>query len=171
MQGECKVSENRDLARSLLAAARRRANRFTRQRESFGGQKSSPSNSGQSDGLASGYHDPQLFNESLADLVAQRGWQGRIADSDLFLRWGDLVGNEIATHVQPISFSSGVLTVSAASTAWATQLRLIEGELVKVMSAGGFVVTELVIKGPAAPSWRKGGWSAKGGRGPRDTYG
>lgn len=163
------MSENRDLARSLLAAARRRANHFARKRDGNRGEQSS--SSAQNDGRAVGYHDPQLFNESLAELVAQRGWQERIKDSDLFLCWGELVGNEIATHVQPISFTSGVLTVSAASTAWATQLRLIDRQLIAALATGGFVVSELVIKGPAAPSWRKGGWSVKGGRGPRDTYG
>ena len=35
---------------------------------------------------------------------------------------------------------------------------------------GEGVVTEIVVQGPAGPSWKKGPLSA-GGRGPRDTYG
>lgn len=163
------MSENRDLARSLLAAARRRAHHFTKNRQKDRSQQSSSAT--HNDGQASGYQDPQLFTESLADLVSQRGWQERIKESDIFLRWKELVGAEIATHVQPMSFSDGLLTVSAASTAWATQLRLIDRELISALATGGFAVTELVIKGPTAPSWRKGGWSVRGGRGPRDTYG
>ena len=92
-------------------------------------------------------------------------------DSDLFVKWSDLVGSEIADHVQPITFADGVLAVSAESTAWATQLRLIDQQIITALAQGGFEVRELQIKGPRAPSWRKGGWSVKGGRGPRDTYG
>jgi predicted nucleic acid-binding Zn ribbon protein len=162
------MSENRDLARALLAAARRRANKFTRDKEARSKAK-------QSGGIASEdageYQGPQLLNESLAELIAQRGWQEKMKDSDLFIKWSELVGPDIADHVQPLAFADGVLTVSAESTAWATQIRLIDAQIRNVLARGGFEVSELVIKGPNAPSWRRGGWSVKGGRGPRDTYG
>jgi predicted nucleic acid-binding Zn ribbon protein len=161
------MSENRDLARSLLAAARRRSNRFKREQE-----KSKSSRSENESEINGGvYQGPQLFNESLAELIAERGWRDRVKDSDLFNRWHELVGKEISDHVQPIAFTDGTLTVSAESTAWATQLRLIDQQLISALAAGGFEIRELRIKGPQAPSWRKGGWSIKGGRGPRDTYG
>lgn len=156
------MSENRDLARSLLAAARRRANKFTRERN----QKQNRNSEQGAENAG-----PQLLNESLDELIAERGWREKLKDSDLFLKWGELVGSEIADHVQPISFANGVLTLSAESTAWATQIRLFDQQIHKALEQGGFVVTEVVVKGPSAPSWRKGGWSVKGGRGPRDTYG
>ena len=160
------MSANRYLARSLLAAARRRTNRFTRERKKLDKQSALPEPN-QSDH----YQGPQLINESIEDLIAQRGWRERMKDSDLFVKWAELVGADIAEHVQPLSFAQGILSVSAGSTAWATQLRLIDRQIIATLSAGGFEVNELVIKGPNAPSWRKGGWSVKGGRGPRDTYG
>ena len=167
------MSENRDLARSLLAAARRRANKFSRER----GQRDNQSrdrqarDGGATDGENHEYQGPALISESLTELIAQRGWREKMRDSDLFIRWSELVGKELADHVQPISFTDGLLTVSAESTAWATQLRLIEQELQATLRTGGFEVREILVKGPQAPSWRKGGWSVKGGRGPRDTYG
>lgn len=162
------MSENRDLARSLLAAARRRANKFTRDKEARSKIRQSGSNELDSTGE---YQGPQLLNESLAELIAQRGWQEKMKDSDLFIKWNELVGADIADHVQPLAFANGVLTLSAESTAWATQIRLIDDHIRSAVARGGFEVSELVIKGPNAPSWRKGGWSVKGGRGPRDTYG
>ena len=162
------MSENRDLARSLLAAARRRANKFTREQES----RKRRSAARESDVSSSEeYQGPQLLNESLEELISQRGWQERMKDSDLFIKWSELVGSEIAEHVQPLAFAEGTLTLSAESTAWATQIRLIDAQIRTALARGGFEVSELVIKGPNAPSWRKGGWSVKGGRGPRDTYG
>lgn len=164
------MSENRDLARSLLAAARRRSNRFKREQEKSKTRRT-PNESAATESESVEYQGPQLLNESLAELIDERGWRERVKDSDLFLKWSELVGSDVAGHVQPIAFSDGVLTVSAESTAWATQLRLMDQSVIAALTEGGFAVHELRIKGPQAPSWRKGGWSVKGGRGPRDTYG
>lgn len=156
------MSENRDLARSLLAAARRRANKFTRERNQKQNRESDQSSENPG---------PQLLNESLEELITARGWREKMKDSDLFIQWSELVGSEIADHVQPVSFTNGVLTLVAESTAWATQIRLFDHQIQSALARGGFEVIELIVKGPNAPSWRKGGWSVKGGRGPRDTYG
>jgi len=163
------MSENRDLARSLLAAARRRANKFNREREREKGKNGR--NSRVESDHSSEYQGPQLLNQSLEELIAQRGWREKMKDSDLFIKWSDVVGAEIADHVQPISFSQGVLTLSADSTAWATQIRLIHEQIRTTLIKAGFDVSEIIVRGPHAPSWRKGGRSVKGGRGPRDTYG
>jgi predicted nucleic acid-binding Zn ribbon protein len=40
-----------------------------------------------------------------------------------------------------------------------------------VAELGQQVVTKLIITGPVGPSWKHGGWSVRGARGPRDTYG
>ena len=39
----------------------------------------------------------------------------------------------------------------------------------QITSAG--VVTTLIVSGPITPSWKHGGYSVRGTRGPRDTYG
>ena len=90
----------------------------------------------------------------------------------MFGRWPGLVGEQIAAHATPTSLRDGVLTVSAETTAWATQLRMVQAQLLaKIASAvGDGVVTSLKIVGPMAPSWRKGRYHIAG-RGPRDTYG
>ena len=83
-----------------------------------------------------------------------------------------VVGQEIADHATPTALNDGVLSVTAESTAWATQLRMIQAQLLAKIAAavGNGVVTSLKITGPAAPSWRKGPRHIAG-RGPRDTYG
>jgi predicted nucleic acid-binding Zn ribbon protein len=86
--------------------------------------------------------------------------------------WSAVVGQQIADHATPIGLTDGVLSVVAESTAWATQLRMIQAQLLAKIAAavGNGVVTSLKITGPAAPSWRKGSRHIAG-RGPRDTYG
>ena len=90
----------------------------------------------------------------------------------MFGRWPSVVGEQIAAHAAPTSLHDGVLTVEAESTAWATQLRMVQSQLLAKIAAavGDGVVTSLKIVGPAAPTWRKGRRTSPG-RGPRDTYG
>ena len=90
----------------------------------------------------------------------------------MFGRWAAVVGEDIAAHANPTALRDGTLHVSAESTAWATQLRLLQTQLLAKIAAavGNGVVTQLRITGPTAPSWRKGERHVRG-RGPRDTYG
>ncbi|MQY27005.1 DUF721 family protein [Nocardia aurantia] len=116
--------------------------------------------------------DPQLLSSLTGALAKNRGWSTRVAEGMVFGRWASVVGEDIASHATPISLTDGVLSVQAESTAWATQLRMLQSQLLAKINAavGQGVVTSLKISGPAAPSWRKGERHVKG-RGPRDTYG
>jgi predicted nucleic acid-binding Zn ribbon protein len=106
------------------------------------------------------------------DLAKQRGWSARVAEGTVLGQWTSVVGHQIAEHATATTLHDGVLTVAAESTAWATQLRMIQAQLLAKIAAavGNGVVTSLKITGPAAPSWRKGARHIAG-RGPRDTYG
>jgi predicted nucleic acid-binding Zn ribbon protein len=107
-----------------------------------------------------------------ARLAADRGWTERLNSSAVFARWPRLVGEEVAEHASPVSLRDGELVVQASSTAWATQLRLLQRQLLGKIAAGvgPNVVRKLTVRGPVAPSWRHGQRSVPG-RGPRDTYG
>lgn len=116
--------------------------------------------------------DPQPLGK-LAGAVAKRnGWSPKISEGTVFGLWPSIVGDDIAAHAEPTSLSEGVLHVRAESTAWATQLRYVQAQILAKIAAavGDGVVKQLRITGPAAPSWRKGPLHVKG-RGPRDTYG
>lgn len=116
--------------------------------------------------------DPQLLGSLTGDLARARGWSGRVAQGAVFGRWRAVVGDQIADHASPTTLTEGVLTVSAESTAWATQLRMVQSQILAKIAAavGDGVVTSLKIVGPVGPSWRKGPYNVPG-RGPRDTYG
>ncbi len=116
--------------------------------------------------------DPELVGSAIEKLVIEQGWQHDNAVAVLSTRWSEIVGNEVAAHTRPGEFQEGTLRIHAESTAWATQLKLLTGTILTKIAAeiGSGVVTTLVITGPQAPSWKKGGWRVPG-RGPRDTYG
>jgi predicted nucleic acid-binding Zn ribbon protein len=116
--------------------------------------------------------DPQPLGRAARELAKKRGWLARVAEGTVLGQWSSVVGQQIADHATPTALVDGVLSVTAESTAWATQLRIMQGQLLARIAAavGNGVVTSVKITGPAAPSWRKGPRHIAG-RGPRDTYG
>ena len=117
--------------------------------------------------------DPQNIGSILNEIVEARDWRKGIAEGNLFSEWRSIVGNEIADHSTPITMYEGRLTIQTTSTAWSTQLRLMEGDLLRTIqkSAPGAVVESLSIVGPHAPSWKRGLRTIRGAQGPRDTFG
>ncbi|PPK93856.1 uncharacterized protein DUF721 [Kineococcus xinjiangensis] len=117
--------------------------------------------------------DPQPLKSLVDRLVGERGWREPVSVGGVFGRWDAVVGSEVAQHCRPETFDEGKLTVRAESTAWATQVRLLVPDVLRRLDEelGSGVVTAVVVRGPQGPSWRKGGRSAPGARGPRDTYG
>lgn len=117
--------------------------------------------------------DPQSLETVLSEVIANRNWSKGVAEGSLFSDWVQIVGQEIATHTTPISLVDGKLTIQCSSSAWATQMRLMQSDLLKNISttAPGALVEELIFIGPHAPSWKRGLRTIRGARGPRDTYG
>jgi predicted nucleic acid-binding Zn ribbon protein len=106
-------------------------------------------------------------------MLGEMGWQRPLTEARLFTDWPTLVGREIAEHCHPESLRDGELRITAQSSAWATQIRLLSGKLTHRVNTqlGATVVVRLHVTGPVGPSWRHGPRSVPGARGPRDTYG
>jgi predicted nucleic acid-binding Zn ribbon protein len=149
-----------DLARSLLAAARKSA-------------KTNPSKKSRKAKPTRTSRDPATFADAISGLVNERAWSQEVSVGALFGTWADVVGQELASHVTPVTCINGELILRADSTAWATQVRLLSGDLKSRIEAqlGSGIVETISVNGPTAPSWKKGPRSVRGGRGPRDTYG
>ena len=116
--------------------------------------------------------DPITALATVDSLFNDFNWSGELAEADLFNRWPELVGEHTAENSTPETLIDSVLTVRCKSTAWATQLRLMQSTILERINENypDLGVTTLKMLGPAAPSWKKGPRSVPG-RGPRDTYG
>jgi predicted nucleic acid-binding Zn ribbon protein len=123
-------------------------------------------------GAGSDDRDPQPLGRLAARVAAEHGWNERLSGGQVFARWAELVGQDVAEHTRPIELRDGEMTVQADSTAWATQLRLLQRQLIAMIAKGigHGVVKRMRIAGPSAPSWKHGPLHVRG-RGPRDTYG
>jgi predicted nucleic acid-binding Zn ribbon protein len=124
-------------------------------------------------GSARDGRDPALLGDQLDRLLLDRGWKVDVAVGSVMGRWPEIVGPDIAGHVEPLTFVDGILTVRADSTAWATQMRLLASSLLARIDEeiGAGAVSELKVVGPSAPSWNRGLRRSPDSRGPRDTYG
>jgi predicted nucleic acid-binding Zn ribbon protein len=116
--------------------------------------------------------DPRGIDDILDGLTVRLGWTSPLARAELLDSWAELAGQETASHSEPVSVEDGVLLVRCDSTAWATQLRLMRGQITTSIAqrfpdAG---IESIKFDGPNAPSWKRGTRSIPG-RGPRDTYG
>ncbi|MDO4900745.1 DUF721 domain-containing protein [Actinomyces sp.] len=119
--------------------------------------------------------DPRTGKQDLRRYAERHGWASKLAIASVSVRWREIVGEQIAEHATIERFEPGRLTLRASSTAWAQQLRLllpgIERQVEQALGEDGGAV-EIRILGPAGPTWRHGRFgAARGGRGPRDTYG
>ena len=120
--------------------------------------------------------DPEPLTAAIDGLIDAQGWREAAAAGSVSGRWAQIVGPDLAAHTRPDSLADRELTVTADSTAWATQVRLLADQLVRRLNAelGDGSVQRVRVRGPAAaagPARRPGEWRVRGGRGPRDTYG
>lgn len=170
-----------DLARQALAQARAMSSpggtvaQAQSQRDARKRNRNRTANLGRREwsGARDDDRDPQPVGSVLKRLLDERGWHKELTVARLFADWPALVGEDIAAHCTPVELREGHLKLSAASSAWATQLRLLAPTLLARLSTqlGAGVVIAVSVTGPSGPSWKHGRRSVPGARGPRDTYG
>lgn len=107
--------------------------------------------------------DPKALGNTIRDLLAERGWQQRAAVGGVFGNWPGIVGPELAEHTKPEKFEDGELTIAADSPVWATQVRLLAGQLVRRLNEelGDGSVRRVKVVGPATGPRRTGGWRVR----------
>lgn len=160
-------ADQREFLRSYLTRARLRPGTTSRDQV-----EPQPSAAGPDD------RDPTLLGGAIGRFIVAKGWDLQVAAGRLHARWSDVVGTEVAAHVTIETFDllasgdAAVLVLRADSTAWATQMKYMLDEVSRAVDEelGAGRVRDIVVNGPAAPTWKHGPRSVPG-RGPRDTYG
>ncbi len=108
----------------------------------------------------------------LGTMVRAHGWDQPTKMGSVMAKWQMIVGEQVASHCVVESFEDKKLVIRCDSTAWMNQLQILLPHIERRIEeeVGADVVQQTIIRGPQAPSWKKGKWSVRG-RGPRDTYG
>lgn len=116
--------------------------------------------------------EPAGLGDVVGLMTNELGWTEPLAQSEVITAWPEVVGEELAAHSTPLQIEDHALVIRCDSTAWATQLRLMRGQITTTIAtrypeAG---VESVRVLAPDAPTWKRGLRSVQG-RGPRDTYG
>lgn len=166
------LPEGLELAKQIAKSTGNRPLRKKRSRGDFANPRARPRR-GWASGPAPDDRDPQRLDNMLSKMVEDRGWSEDLEVHAVLARWPELVGSDIAAHSHAESYDGTTVVVRTDSTAWATQLRLLANQVVRRLNEqlGHGTVTRIEVRGPDAPSWKKGRLSTRDGRGPRDTYG
>jgi predicted nucleic acid-binding Zn ribbon protein len=73
---------------------------------------------------------PAPVRKGLDRLVRHLGGPSAETVEGVFGRWPEIVGEQIAAHVRPMSMREGALVVAVDDPAWAPELRFLESEIV-----------------------------------------
>jgi predicted nucleic acid-binding Zn ribbon protein len=159
-----------DLARRVAAQFRGTAGRITSRPARKQRRYNDPA---QFSGAHPDERDPAPLGTAVERLVSDSGWSTEVSVHTVLGRWPQIVGPDVALHCKPVSYTDGVVAVTADSTAWATQLTLLAATVVARLNAelGDGTVVRIQVSGPGGPTWKRGRRSVRDGRGPRDTYG
>lgn len=117
--------------------------------------------------------DPLLLSDVLGEMITEKGWDDRLSAQRVFTDWAGVVGPEIAAHSTVEGFEDGIVSIRTDSTAWAKELQMLAARVVRRLNEelGHGSVLRIEVRGPQAPSWKKGLRTIRNARGPRDTYG
>lgn len=78
---------------------------------------------------------PKKVRETLQKYLDKAGIAEKIEAASVVPEWPRLVGDGIAAVTTPLRVSNGVLIVSVRSSAWMSELKLMEREIIKRLNA------------------------------------
>lgn len=87
--------------------------------------------------MSEGRKPPASLADALASYLKQSGFTKRLQQAGVIEAWPELVGPQIASVTRPESVTpDGVLRVSVATPAWATELGLMTPRILARINAG-----------------------------------
>lgn len=116
--------------------------------------------------------DPIKIGGQLEKIIKEYGWEQKLLDGKILSNWEKIVGPDVAKNTRIKKLENNTLYIQAKSTAWVTQLNLLQSHILRKINLEipENNIKKIVILSPLKPSWNKGKYHVKG-RGPRDTYG
>ncbi len=95
--------------------------------------------------------EPSPLADVLDALRARPGWAARLEAARIHEFWGEIAGEQLARHAEPVRLAGGVLVVRASSSAWAEQVRYLSSGLARradEVLGSGSVRQVNVVTGP-----------------------
>ncbi len=99
--------------------------------------------------------EPKKVSASLPTAASMMGADGALVLAELGHRWAALVGDDVAAHSWPVSLRNRALALGTDHHAWASELRLLSGDLVARLRVAGFDIASLTVQ---VSPWEGRGW-------------
>jgi predicted nucleic acid-binding Zn ribbon protein len=92
--------------------------------------------------------DPERVASALDRVVRHLGAPSAGALDELFRRWPEAAGPELAAHTRPLGVRDGVVVVAVDDPAWSTAVRFAEAGLLSRLATvlGGQAVTRVEVR-------------------------
>ena len=78
--------------------------------------------------------DPIDLDTTMSHLLRRLKMDSPRDVASVFAAWDDIVGGDMARHIQPVRLDEKVLYVEATDAAWATQFRFLESDVRRRLS-------------------------------------
>ena len=75
--------------------------------------------------------EPRPIGNGLDGLIRSLRGTSAASQVGVFAGWADAVGPAVAAHARPVSLDDGLLVVEVDDSAWATQLRYLEHQVLE----------------------------------------
>lgn len=79
---------------------------------------------------------PTPLGEALQKYLKEAGLEQRLEEAGIVPEWAERVGPAIAAVTVPLRTSSGALVVAVRSSAWLSELKLMEREILRRLNEG-----------------------------------
>lgn len=91
--------------------------------------------------------EPTSLIDSMRSVLRRLKMDEGASVGSVFQSWDDVVGADLAQHIQPIKLDGGVLVVEASDAAWATQFRFLEKDVrSRLKERTGSAVDSIVVR-------------------------
>jgi len=91
--------------------------------------------------------EPTSLIESMRTVLRRLKMDDGASVGSIFQTWNEVVGADLAQHIQPIKLDGGVLLVEASDAAWATQFRFLEKDVrARLLERTGSAVDSIVVR-------------------------
>lgn len=91
--------------------------------------------------------EPTSLIDSMRSVLRRLKMDEGTSVGSVFQSWDDVVGADLAQHIQPIKLDGGVLVVEASDAAWATQFRFLEKDVrLRLQERTGSAVDSIVVR-------------------------
>ena len=84
---------------------------------------------------------------AITQLIRDLGFEKKLKEQDMILRWPDIVGGHIAEHARAVACEGGTLFVEVQSAAWRHELVYMKSHLIERLNqeAGSLLIQDIIL--------------------------